>query len=332
MESLFPTTMVSGSVNSQETLEAAILEYPTYSRAFVAIALAEPKYRHFYEDNWPTLYKVLDKDFPARFRTEREHAARAWEFHLAVVLTRHGLSLKEKTWQTGPDFCITTKTGRRVWIEAIACDRGLVDPVEPYPKLLPGVLYQSGGNIEDIHRPRALRITSAIGTKLQQYQRYLNNSEQSGVSGDDCLVIAVNGRAIQHNDDSNMLFKYSVFGQGPDVYTRRPGTDKLQGPFYKPVPMIIKRANGKDHEIPTRFMEMAEFSQISAVLYCGHDASHSWFNGYELGNDCLFAYHVTPITPIPDQLFKFGRGIHKNVRTSAISDVDQANAEATIVP
>ncbi len=70
-------------------------------------------------------------------------------------------------------------------------------------------------------------------------------------------------------------------------------------------------------------MEMNEFSVISAVLYCGHTSSHSWMNNYSIGDDFLFAYHSNPNNPIPDNFFKFGRGIIKNKKTGSISNKKQ---------
>jgi len=72
-------------------------------------------------------------------------------------------------------------------------------------------------------------------------------------------------------------------------------------------------------------MEMDEFSKISSVLYCGHPASHSWNNGHVVGGDFLFAYHANLDDPIADDLFKFGRGIRKNVEKNIIIDTNQKN-------
>lgn len=323
LEAMFPESLVSGSVVSQRGLIEVFKQYPEFSRTYVQTAVHSIKTREWYEGNWSKVQKYLDNNFLDRFKLEAEHHARAWEFHLAAVLFEKGLLLQEKTWKYGPDFCINLSDGKKLWIEAIACDLGTVDPVEPYPDMKPGAIYSFGGNIEDIHRPRALRITSAIDTKLKKFRKYLGDSQKSGVQFGDCLLIAVNGSAIQHHDEPNMLFKYSVFGQGPDVLIKVPGMEKLQGGFYKPVEKITKKSGDKEHSIPTNFMEMENFSIISAVLYCGHTASHSWLNGFKVGDDFLFAYHTNPQNPILDGTFKFGRGINKNLKTGIISDREQ---------
>lgn len=323
MNELFPQNFLSGSIKNQEELDKALSQYSGFSKAFIAIALAEPEIRKWYEDRWPELQKYLDKDFASRFQKESEHAARAWEFHLGTVLLERRLELQEKNWETGPDFCIQTSTGQKMWIEAIACDLGIVDPVEPMPEMIPGVMYSFGGNVEDISRPRALRITSAIGTKFEKYKSYLDNPK-NGISENDCLIIAVNGKAIQHHSEPRMLFKRAIFGQGPDVYVKVAGKEKLQGPLYKPTPTIMKKARNGEEEIPAHFMEMDEFAKISAVIYSGHSAYHSWLNGYNLGDDFLFAYHTNPANPIPEGLFKFGRGIRKNPVKGTIADRQQS--------
>lgn len=320
---IFLEHFISGSVTSQEELNAAFLKYPELPSAYVQTALHWQDNRDWYEKHWSKVCKYLDHDFLEKFQMKEEHLARAWEFHIAAVFTEQGLQLEEKTWKYGPDFCIKLLNGSNLWIEAIACDLGDVDPVEPYPDMKPGILYSFGGNIEDTHRPRALRITSAIGTKLEKFKGYLKNSKKSGVQEGDCLLIAVNGNAIQHHTQADMLFKRSVFGQGPDVYVKVQGKEKLQGPFYKPTPTITKKTKNKNFPIPANFMEMDEFSKISGVLYCGHPASHGWNNGYVVGDDFLFAYHANPDNPIADDFFKFGRGIRKNTEKDIITDTNQ---------
>lgn len=323
MEPLFPTNLISDPIESQEELDAAFAKYPQFSKTYVQIALYWKDTRKWYENHWPKVYKYLDKDFIQRFQMEKEYNARAWEFHVAAVFTDKGLKFKEKTWTYGPDFCIELP-GKNLWIESIACDLGTVDPVEPRPNLKPGIIYSFGGNIEDDHRPRALRITSAMGTKLEQFSKYLQDSQKSGVKEGDCLLIAVNGDAIQHFSEASALFKRSVFGQGPEVLVRIPGKEKLQGGFYKPVPLIPKKTATKEYTVPAIFMEMEEFSKISAVLYCGNNVSLSWNNGFNPGDDFLFAYHTNPMNPVPEGIFKFGRGIRKNIQSGAITDQEQS--------
>ncbi len=319
MEEFFPKEFISGSITSQEELDGVFLKYPKLAKPYIAIALAKPDIREWYEKQWPIVKEFLDKDFLAKFKTEDEYIARSWEFHLASVFKKYNLPLQEKTWDTGPDFCIVTTGGKKIWIEAIACTLGTIDPVAPMPDMLPGVLYDFGGNIEDINRPRALRITNAIATKLEKYKKY----QDDAVSKDDCLMIAVSGQAIQHHSEPNMLFKYAVFGQGPDVLVKVPGRDKLQEGYYKPIPIIIKHTENKQQDIPPHFMEMEEFTSIGAVIYSGNSAYNSWMNDYNIGDDFLFAYHINPANPIPEDLFKFGTEIRKNITTSTISSKQQ---------
>ncbi len=322
-EPLFPAHLISESVKNQQELDAAFEQNPELSKTYVQTAVHWNDLRQWYEKHWPQVRKYLDKDFLEKFKLQTEHSARAWEFHVAAVLIDKGFKLREKTWDYGPDFCIEVENGKRIWIEAIICDLGIVDPVESQPDMKPGVIYSFGGNIEDTHRPRALRITSAIGTKFEKFKKYLEDAKNSGVEERDCLLIAVNGGAIQHHAEPGMLFKRSVFGQGPDVLVKVPGEEKLKGGFYKPVPLIPKNTGTKEYSVPATFMETDEFSRISGVLYCGHSVSYSWLNGLQVGDNFLFAYHSNPINPIPDGTFKFGRGIRKNPQLGTISDQEQ---------
>lgn len=321
---LFPEELISGCVQSQEDLGAMFMRYPNFSKTYVQTATHWKEYRDWYEKQWPHVYKYLDKDFLNRFKTEAEHDARAWEFHIAAVLSEHGIKLEEKTWDYGPDFCIKLSNGKNLWIEAVVCNRGVIDPVDPLPEMEPEVLYSFSGSVEDTHRPRALRITNAIGAKFEKFKDYLLDSKKSNVKEEDCLVVAVNGQLIQHYARADMLFKRSVFAQGPYAFTKVPGKNKLQGPYFKPAPTISKKVGDKESDIPANFMEMDEFSKISAVLYCGHSASHSWNNGYSVGDDFIFGYHVNADNPISDSFFKFGRGVRKNVAENSITDFGQS--------
>jgi hypothetical protein len=104
---------------------------------------------------------------------------------------------------------------------------------------------------------------------------------------------------------------------------KRAGSEKLQGGFYKPLPTIEKKVEDGVEKIPANFMEMEEFSIISAVIYSGNGISHSWLNGYRPGDDFIFAYHSNPSNPIPDEFFKFGRGVRKNKESGAIEEREQ---------
>lgn len=71
-------------------------------------------------------------------------------------------------------------------------------------------------------------------------------------------------------------------------------------------------------------MEMDEFSKISAVIYCGHRAYDCELNGHKVGDDFLFAYHINAANPVPEGIFRFGRGIRKNHTDATISDKQQS--------
>lgn len=199
--------------------------------------------------------------------------------------------------------------GKTNFFEAVACTSGVVDPVPPKPDLVAGEFYLSHHSIEDSNRPRVLRILSAIGTKYEKFKGYVVDS-RSGVSENDCLIIAISGANIEFASRSDVLLKRAVFGVGLDAY-RKDLTDKLVGPFYAPAPNIVKKARSGNKTIPTSFMEMEDFSNVSAIVYCGHHAYNCNLNGHQIGDDFLFAYHVNAKNSIPDGLFKFGRGIRK---------------------
>ncbi len=316
MKQLFPRELVSGSVKTQADLNAAFLKYPNLSRSYLQTALYEKGLRNWYERNWPKIFKFLDNDFVNRFKMEQEHSARAWEFQVSAVFIEKGLKLLEKTWDYGPDFCILTSEGKKIWVEAIACKLPGDGSVQNHP-MISGVAVTI--NIEHDHPPRALRITSAINEKFKKYKEYLKNSK-SGVSKNDSLVIAINGEAVGQFTLPKILFKWAVFGQDPDMYVRVEGKEKLQGPFYKPISTLPKTSNV---DIPARFLELDESKIISAVLYSGNNAFHHLLNDYNPGDDFLFAYHTNPENPIPVNTFRFGTGLYKDSTSQQIKDIEQ---------
>jgi hypothetical protein len=312
-DTLFPTELLPGSVDSREELEQAFAQYPDYSEEYLAIALAKLRIREWYEEQWSFVRDYLDKDFKDRLKIKGEWLGRAWEFHLAAVFKKYDLPLKKKGWSSGPDFCIEMPDGKKIWIEAIACTQGTVDAVEPMPEMVSGVIYDFSGDIEQINRPRALRVTAAIRNKLEKYRGYATKL----ISPNDCIIIAINGEAIQHHADPESLFRYAVFGQGPDMLIHR-RVGKIEGGYYKPVPTIVKNAQAGQKEVQTHCMVMEEFANISAVIYSGTSAWNNMLNGREIGDDFLFGYHSNPLMPVPSGLFKFGTDIRKNPLTGVI--------------
>lgn len=319
MKEIFPKNLISGSVKSQNDLDMVFNNNPDLSKNYLQIATYWKETREFYENNWPKIERYLDKNFLDKFKMESEHYSRSWEFHLASILIDQGLNLLEKTWDYGPDFCIQLEDGKKIWIEAIICTLGDTDPVEPRPVLTPGKMHSFGGNIEEINRPKALRITGAIGTKFEKFKKYLEDPNCL-VTKNDCLIIAINGKLIQHYSEPFRLFKYAVFGQGPDILRKISGEEKLQGGYYKPVATVKRKTNNGEIDIPVTFMEMDEFSLISAVLYCGRSESDSLWNSKKIEDDFFFAYHTNPINPIPYKTFKFGTGVTKDTKTNSITD------------
>lgn len=319
---IFSDGLVSGTVTNQKELDEAFMKYPNLSRTYIQTALYWKDVRKWYENYWPQVYKYLDKNFLKKFQMEEEHYARAWEFYLAAVFIEKGLRLEKKIWETGPDFCIRTSEGKKIWVEAISCTSGEVDPVPPKPDLAEGIMYTNICGIEDSNRPRVLRVTNAIAAKFKKYRSYLCDTK-SGVSENDSFIIAISGANIEFATNSDMLLERSVFGRGLDVYVKHNGEDRLVGPFYKPAVSVTKNAKNGNEIIPTNFMELDEFSKISAVLYCGHHACDCEPNGYKVGDNFLFAYHVDAKNPLPENFFKYGRGIRKDIITGLITEQKQ---------
>jgi len=273
--------------------------------------------RKWYENNWARITPYLDRDFADKFKSKEQHESRAWEFQLAVALLDHGIKLRKKDWSHGPDFCTDHWSGERIWIEAIACEWGDVQPP-------PDLRIEGEAIIRDTEatrEPSVGRITGAIHTKLLKINGYFADPN-SGVSKNDCLVVAVNGAAIQNYSDSGSLFQRAVLGRGPEVLTFS-SKGKVDGQFYTIKPSHLKRSDKGDQPLPSTFMEMDELSEIGLVIYCGRTAYNSMSNGFAVGDDFLFAYHSKADNPIPLTLFKFGTAFRKDPATGQIAQYKQ---------
>lgn len=281
------------------------------------MATHRTNHRAWYEDNWPKVAPFLDRNFIREFQQEASHAQRAWEFHLAVVLQKSGVELMP-TSSHGPDFLFESN-GKRIWIEAVTCSRGTADAVEPYPEMVSGRFYSFGGDIQTTQRPRVLRITNAITEKRNKFQEYLSDP-RSNVRQGDCLVIAINGNAIQHHTSDGALFQRAVFARGNYVYKYKGDGEALDGPYYQEEPVVVKNTEKGPVTVATDILTSPDYEQISAIMYCGHTASYGWYNDLQLGDDIFIGHHALAKNPVPEDTFGFGVSITKNPATTAITE------------
>lgn len=302
---LFPPDISAKNLSGPQDFSDAKLRYPQFADRYIGLAL-QSSIRDWYEEKYRHLSTVLDHYFLERFRLEPTHLAARWEIYVAALLSEHGMRLVPRSIVAGPDFCIELPGGTKMWVECIVCERGDMDPVEPEPVLVPGKMHLYGGNIEDIHRPRALRLTSAFFSKAgKKYDSY----KKSGiVSREDAFVVAISGDKVGHYTRPAMLLQRSFFGRGCDVLSKSGG--KMVGPMYKREDWIL-RANGE--KIPAVAMEMTEFSHVSALLYS--DDLSLGFDDNQRGAarcDAYVLHHLNPNVAVPREIFRFATNFFKD--------------------
>jgi hypothetical protein len=99
---------------------------------------AEQAIRQGLDELWARYEPYADTNFRTEFA--RQPDARFWEMYLTVVLLDAGKKIqpREKLHKAergaGPDICIP-KGRRKIWIEAIAPDRGELDNLDRVPDL-----------------------------------------------------------------------------------------------------------------------------------------------------------------------------------------------------
>lgn len=137
---------------------------------------------------WAAYAPYADPDFKQGFA--RDPDSRFWEMYIGTSLLaaeKQLLPTSERLRQGGqPDICVLDGD-KKLWIEAIAPDRGAPGPdhvAEPKP------LNEGGGFAPVPVRQAQLRITSALWTKSKAIVRYLN---EGVIAKDDVRLVAIGG-------------------------------------------------------------------------------------------------------------------------------------------
>lgn len=161
---------------------------------------------------WADYEPYADPDFKPAFG--RDPDARFWEMHIACRLLAGGKTLlpaAARRREGGqPDICVLDQ-GRRIWIEAIAPNRGADGPDQvrgPQP------INEGGGFAVAPIRQAQLRTTSALHTKSGVIQRYVT---EGTIGPDDVRLIAIGaGRfGLMVPEDPLPLAMSAVFPLGP---------------------------------------------------------------------------------------------------------------------
>ncbi|RQH12701.1 hypothetical protein [Bradyrhizobium sp. RP6] len=212
------------------------------------------------DELWTTYAPYADPDFKDGFA--RDPDGRFWEMYIGCSLLKAGKQLlptSERLLRGGqPDICVL-EGGKKLWIEAIAPDRGVPGP-DRVTELKP--LNEGGGFAPVPVRQAQLRITSALWTKSNVITRYL----KEGVIGkDDVRMVAIGGGrfGVQIQDNRLPLVLSSVFPIGAEYVSIDRATGEQVGQGFETSLEIAREGD----PIPrTAFLD-GPFGHISGIIW-----------------------------------------------------------------
>lgn len=242
--------------------------------------------RHFIEVMWKKYAPHCpDKDFIRRFQTD--FLSHAWQMLLTHSLIKCGCELLPSK-PNGPDVLVVASRVP-VIVEAVAPQLG--NGANSYPKHAPGTAHDI-----DV-RKILLRISSAISSKVEQHQKWI---ESKIVSRSQPFVIAVCTGSI--SDTSMDEFGFSFMEKclfGRDAFDSNLHFAKVR----KEAPTECLQTNAGG-EVCINIFQRPEFSQVSGVFYCGHHFLENFcFNG----DDFRFVHNPNALNPVPFDTFRVGR-------------------------
>jgi hypothetical protein len=259
--------------------------------------------RHALEQMWIKYEPYADTDFREAFAIDQDPGF--WEMYLTLVmLERHNekvrkrseLTLAERN--TGPDICIK-KGNRRIWIEAMAPDRGdeKANP-DRVPKLKPGL-----NEAKDSPRRKIeLRITGALRTKAKKFAGY---REQGIIGEKDSCIVAVSAGQFSLEAAGEFLphVVSAVYPIGEEITTLDPKTSQIRRHFA--YSNKIERTKGTKPEDPGNVARTAfrndDHKSISGLIW----SLRSIGNFMGQSHDLLYLHNQVAERPIPRRWFNW---------------------------
>ena len=267
-------------IETEQELQALIKQYSQYDSYYVASGVIEDR-SNWFNYLYGKYYPYADSNFLIDLK--KHFHQRTWEMYLGCVVLGLGTELSPHR-DKGPDLSFDYD-GKKIWIECVACERGVGKDQVPTMK---------HGVVESVPSDQMiLRITSALREKRSKYEKYLNDGI---VKGTDSFVIAVNGGIFGRPDGFIPLILRSLFAVGhPTISMPIDGGPNKH--YVSTIPFIKKK---KGVEIPTTFFLEKENDGVSAVIYDGNLViNHS----DTFGKDVLIVHNAIARNPLPENLF-----------------------------
>lgn len=210
--------------------------------------------------------------------------------YLGCALTAHDLPVHSPG-GNGPDFW-TEVEGQRVWIEAIAPERG--EGNDQVPPIAYGEAYRVP------EEKILLRLTNALAEKRRKFSTYI---EKGIVQKGDSVVVAMNVREIPHASFGGTMpyILKALFPFGPLAAAIDRRTGELVDVHYSHRPAIRKANNVDVHT--TAFLG-DEYSIISGVLHSAVDCAN---HPPTMGGEFFVVHNPMASHPLPASAFRWCR-------------------------
>lgn len=310
MEKLFDLNLPT--VETDDQLEEIFKNYSRFNRTFLAVHVRDDfkSVKDFLENSYAGFYEHADANFKHEFQTTSFHE-RAWELYLCALLRNKNLNLSPKRGQTkeGPDFYIKTENNE-IWIEAVTAGEGAgnnkVETIEDILQRVPaGQIVTRGGNLDELNRPKVLRIISVLEDKWRN--KYINSYKDKYVKPSDSFIIAISGAQIDGDMMAESLILEAVGGVDPAKRLPILNDGSCGKPFHRFRAQISKSSSTSPVDIA--IFERDEYIDLSAVIYCGNRIIRSVMEyGNNLGKDIVIIHN--PKTKmdkqIPKEILNFG--------------------------
>jgi hypothetical protein len=236
----------------------------------------------FVEALWERAYKYLDSDILKELLIQFHQ--RFWEIYLAAALLEAGLNLQQSSGRDGPDICIESDNGAKIWVEAVTATPGQGNDAVQEAVI---------GTVRSVPDDQIkLRLLNAFAEKSRKYKRY---REKNWISSEEPYIIAINAAQVPSARRELEIPRIvrSLLPFGFQVLHLSRETLEVTGTSYDYQGEVIK-ASGTGIET-TSFLN-SEYAGISAVIYSCVDA----FNyPTEISKALLLFHNPLATTPLP---------------------------------
>ena len=287
MTSLFDPKIPTGE--TQEEFDKIIEDFSEYDKNYTATALCKER-KELVENMYSKFSPHADRNFLNEIKTNFN--SRSWEIYIGYVLSKNTNLLKSPT--KGPDFLLE-KDGKKIWIEAVAPQRGEVNPTEEKPVLVPGQIYSRSGNIQELMRPKVVRTRGVFEEKYKKFKTYIKSKI---VNEEDINIIAINTYDLETiGGESERLGMRTFFGIGDMTITQSGKTG------HKFEQQVQKKRESEEISITTEIFLSGCAPEISAVILC---SDHIINSPEETGDNLYIFYNWKAKNPLKKNMLPFG--------------------------